>query len=45
MAFRAGHARVRVYGLRAMTSGQRSETLLRTTLGGDLVVRTALAPN
>jgi hypothetical protein len=45
MVFRDGHARVRVYGLRPMKRGQRSETLLRTAYGGDLVMRTALIPN
>jgi hypothetical protein len=32
--------RVRVFGLRPLLAGQRSETLVRFALGGDLVVRT-----
>jgi hypothetical protein len=40
--FREGHARVRVYGMRALRPGQRSETLVRTARGGDLVLRTPL---
>ncbi|MCO4099016.1 MAG: hypothetical protein HEQ38_06345 [Gemmatimonas sp.] len=42
IAFRAGGARVRVYGLRSMREGQRSESLVRTARGGDLVLRTPL---
>ena len=41
--FRKGGTRVRVYGLRPMREDQRSETLVRTSRGGDLVLRTPLA--
>jgi uncharacterized membrane protein YdcZ (DUF606 family) len=32
--------RIRVFGLRPVSAGQRSESLVRFALGGDLVVRT-----
>jgi hypothetical protein len=41
--FRKGGTRVRVYGLRPMREDQNSETLVRTSRGGDLVLRTPLA--
>jgi hypothetical protein len=40
LRFEQGGPRIRVYGLRPVKSGQRSETLMRLAKGGDLVVRT-----
>ena len=40
MEFAEGGPRIRVFGLRPVKAGQRSETLVRLAKGGDLVVRT-----
>lgn len=41
LSFAATEAhRIRVFGLRSLRAGQRSESLVRFALGGDLVVRT-----
>lgn len=42
LRFHEGHARVRIYGLRPLRDGQRSETLVRSSRGGDLVLRTPI---
>ncbi len=42
--FADGTVRIRVYGLRPIKAGQRSETLVRMARGGDLVVRTPVDP-
>lgn len=42
LTFADGGVRIRVYGLRPMGAGQRSETLVRMAQGGDLVLRTPL---